>query len=259
MSTLTRPDLPSGTDHGAETSLVPPLVPNDTPHEFTGPVIPHDVQNELAGGNVGPKRLLLLPSAASEEDQLSQADTASPLRVKLITGIVALAALTALAYFLIPLAADKQPKPPSDRSTGLQSPPAAPGGETKSAQLPTPSSEPSNPPSSGPLVQPPAEPAVAPKDTRIEAPPQIAPTGPQADDAAMASPEGGPERWGVLFLQRSGVNLRSAPSLKARTLGIPAKGTRFQVINREVDWVQVESGRLKGWINGRFLAADQPR
>jgi hypothetical protein len=35
-------------------------------------------------------------------------------------------------------------------------------------------------------------------------------------------------------------------------------GTRFEVTKRESKWVQVESGALSGWINGRLLAANEP-
>jgi len=38
-----------------------------------------------------------------------------------------------------------------------------------------------------------------------------------------------------------------------------AKSTRFEVISRDADWVQVESGRVSGWISGRFLAPGEPR
>jgi len=39
----------------------------------------------------------------------------------------------------------------------------------------------------------------------------------------------------------------------------PKIGTRFEVTNRESNWVQVESGALRGWINGRFLAVNEPQ
>jgi hypothetical protein len=63
----------------------------------------------------------------------------------------------------------------------------------------------------------------------------------------------------VVFLQRPGVNIRSTPSATSKVLGTAPKGKRFEVTNREGEWVQVESGRLKGWINSQFLAPSGPR
>ena len=37
------------------------------------------------------------------------------------------------------------------------------------------------------------------------------------------------------------------------------QGTRFTATRREGDWIQVENGRLKGWINSQFLVPDKPR
>jgi hypothetical protein len=62
----------------------------------------------------------------------------------------------------------------------------------------------------------------------------------------------------IVFLQRSGVHIRSAPSTNGRVLATVPKGTRFKVTNREGDWVQVESDRFNGWIRSRFLAANEP-
>ncbi len=62
----------------------------------------------------------------------------------------------------------------------------------------------------------------------------------------------------IVFLQRPGVHIRSAPSTNGRILAIAPKGTRFKVTNREGDWVQVESDRFSGWIRSRFLAANEP-
>jgi hypothetical protein len=62
----------------------------------------------------------------------------------------------------------------------------------------------------------------------------------------------------IVFLQRPGVNVRSAPSTNGHILGNAPKGTRFKVTSREGDWVQVESDRFSGWIRSRFLAANEP-
>ena len=63
----------------------------------------------------------------------------------------------------------------------------------------------------------------------------------------------------LVFLQRPGVNIRSAPAGNAHVLGTAPKGTQFTATAREGDWVRVENTRLKGWINSLFLAPDKPR
>jgi uncharacterized protein YgiM (DUF1202 family) len=63
----------------------------------------------------------------------------------------------------------------------------------------------------------------------------------------------------IVFLQRPGVNIRSTPSANGTVVGAARKGTRFQVTNREGDWVQVEGDRLKGWINSQFLGPNDAR
>jgi len=63
----------------------------------------------------------------------------------------------------------------------------------------------------------------------------------------------------VLYLQRPGVNIRSATSPTGSAVGTAPKGTGFKVTNRQGDWIQVEKGRLKGWINAGFLAPSEPR
>ena len=61
-----------------------------------------------------------------------------------------------------------------------------------------------------------------------------------------------------VFLQRPGVNIRSAPSGNAPVLGTAPRGTQFTVSSRDGDWVQVENTRLKGWINSQFLGPNKP-
>jgi hypothetical protein len=63
----------------------------------------------------------------------------------------------------------------------------------------------------------------------------------------------------LVFLQRPGVNIRSAPSANAPVLGTAPRGTQFTATGREGDWVQVENTRGKGWINSQFLAPDKPQ
>jgi hypothetical protein len=92
---------------------------------------------------------------------------------------------------------------------------------------------------------------------------------PPAARTAEASPQGVPsaetpqttsavQNQDLVFLQRPGVNIRSAPSMNAPVLGTAPKGTQFTATSREGDWVQVESTRWKGWISSQFLAPDRP-
>jgi hypothetical protein len=94
---------------------------------------------------------------------------------------------------------------------------------------------------------------VVPPASLTEASPQVAPSAvtPQTTSAAQ-NPD-------FVFLQRPGVNIRSAPSGNAPVLGTAPKGTRFTATSREGDWVQVENTSLKGWISSQFLAANKPQ
>ena len=63
----------------------------------------------------------------------------------------------------------------------------------------------------------------------------------------------------LVFLQRPGVNIRSAPTGNAPVLGTAPRGTQFTATGRERDWVRVENTRWKGWINSQFLVPDKPQ
>ena len=80
--------------------------------------------------------------------------------------------------------------------------------------------------------------------------PQVGAVTPQTTSTAQ-NPD-------LVFLQRPGVNIRSAPSANAPVLGTAPRGTQFTATGREGDSVQVENTRLKGWINSQFLAPDKP-
>src|SRR4029079_4758711 len=82
--------------------------------------------------------------------------------------------------------------------------------------------------------------------------PQVAP-GAVTPQTASGAQNGAP-----LFLQRPGVNIRSAPSGNAPVLGTAPRGTQFTATSREGDWVEVENPRWKGWINSQFLAPNKP-
>jgi hypothetical protein len=77
-------------------------------------------------------------------------------------------------------------------------------------------------------------------------------------NAALRETDSATQKEDIVFLQRPGVHIRSAPSTTGRVLATAPKGTRFKVTNREGDWVQVESDRFSGWIRSRFLAANEP-
>jgi Bacterial SH3 domain len=98
-------------------------------------------------------------------------------------------------------------------------------------------------------------PVQAPLTERPAAPPaQIANPAPRNGEATNPASR----NLEVLFLQRSGVNVRSAASRTSRVVGTARKGTRFEVTNRQGRWVEVNSGRIKGWISDRFLASNAP-
>jgi hypothetical protein len=87
--------------------------------------------------------------------------------------------------------------------------------------------------------------AAVPAPSSVEASPQVTPS--------LVTP-----KTELLFLQRPGVNIRSAPSGNAPVLGTAPKGTQFTATKREGDWVQVENPRWSGWISSQFLAPNKP-
>jgi hypothetical protein len=97
-----------------------------------------------------------------------------------------------------------------------------------------------------------------PPSITAETSPDAAPNAVTANVAPNQTVSGS-QNQEIVFLQRSGVNIRSTPSTNGPILGTAPKGTRLKVINREGEWVQVESGRSSGWINSQFLAPDEPQ
>jgi hypothetical protein len=105
-------------------------------------------------------------------------------------------------------------------------------------------------------------------ETQVQAAPTVAEPSPGAVAASLtaASPQAvtpqttsTAQNPDLVFLQRPGVNIRSAPSSNAPVLGTAPRGTQFTATGREGDWVQVENTRLKGWINSQFVAPDKPQ
>ena len=120
-------------------------------------------------------------------------------------------------------------------------------------------------------------------ESSSETPAQLAPTGPEPSRGASVVPSpdnppsiaggasrqvapgavtpqtaSGAQNGDPLFLQRPGVNIRSAPSGNAPVLGTAPRGTQFTASSRDGDWVQVENAQLKGWINSQFLGPNKP-
>lgn len=85
-----------------------------------------------------------------------------------------------------------------------------------------------------------------------EASPQVArnAVSPQVPSAAQGQD--------LVYLQRPGVNIRSAPSLNAQVLGTAPRATQFTARSREGDWVKIENERWKGWVHSQFLAPNKP-
>jgi hypothetical protein len=168
---------------------------------------------------------------------------------------------------------DSAPAAPSP-STPVQAPSAAsPERTTSSAEVPAPvrPAQPARPPAEAPAQAAPAPDApvpiappvavpspVAPAQVAPPASIPVAPARPATNSAALRPPAPVPQGGQTLFLQRPGVNIRSNPSTGANVVGSAPKGTRFEVTNRNGEWVQVESGRLKGWISARFLGPNPP-
>ena len=171
---------------------------------------------------------------------------------KLVAGAagVATIGLCALAYFFSVSAGEKTSSQTAELAPAVQSSPAttvqaAPGVPGRS---PAPAAAAAWP---DPSPINPARP-----EERGKASPKGAPPAPL--EAAVPQTPSASQNRDVVYLQRPGVHIRSTPSTNGNAVGTAPKGTRFQVTNREAEWVQVESGRLKGWINARFLAPNEP-
>ena len=176
-------------------------------------------------------------------------------------------AIGTLGYFLWPSAQEKTTPPSSSEQSTLttrpQSPaepretqalnaPPAPGNADGSSAPAEPSYRPAPPPA---LTWPDPPPLPVQRGPNVGQPLDIAPTA--STPSTAANPPSTHDT--VLFLQRPGVNIREAPSPTGKVVGTAPRGTRFQVTNRQAEWVQVENGRLKGWISARFLGPEEPQ
>jgi hypothetical protein len=161
------------------------------------------------------------------------------------TAIVAVVGITTLAYFWAS-AGEKKATQSAKPSAAMQASVEAPAQPSSGMPEPTPE------PSAG-IAWP-----DSPRSMTAEISPEIAPAAP-TDNPSQRQTDSESQKQEFVFLQRPGVNIRSEPSTNGRVLGTARKGARLKVTIREGDWMRVESGRLKGWINSQFLATNEPR
>jgi hypothetical protein len=165
-------------------------------------------------------------------------------RRKLIAGAAIIAALgvAGLTYFFL---ASPGAKAPADTSPSASSPTAVES-SSKTQVQPAPTVAEPSPGASGVVPSPDVAASLT-----AAASPQVGAVTPQTTSTAQ-NPD-------LVFLQRPGVNIRSAASANAPVLGTAPRGTQFTATGREGDWVQVENTRWKGWINSQFVAPDKPQ
>ena len=237
-----------GIDHVAN-SWVPPTAPTEPSTDddtFLG---------EQAFGATPWDEDRFQPAEQSDIDQILMGF--GPLRKLIIgTAIVAALAVGVLGYFFWPAAGEKKAMETAEATPAVQSATVAP--VQAAPRTPEPSLSgatavawPDLPPS-GIVGGSPQIPAAAPAGN-TQTPQTPAPAG-NTQTRQPAS-----QNTDIVFLQRPGVNIRSTPAANGPVLGTASKGTRFKAAKRDGDWVQVESDRLKGWINSQFLGPNAPR
>jgi hypothetical protein len=216
----------------------PPLAPDGT--TATGHVLLREDNIHAAMGDED-------PSQPPEPSNLSETFGS---RRKLIAGVAIIAAfaVAAVTYFFLASPGAKAPAETAVQSSSetpaqpaLNVPePSSPTRVESSSEAPAPTVPEPSRGASGAVPSP-----DVPAPLTAEASPQVAPSAvtPNRD---------------LVFLQRPGVNIRSAPSGNAPVLGTAPRGTRFTATSREGDWVQVENPNWKGWINSQFLAPNKP-
>ena len=180
-----------------------------------------------------------------ENDFAEPGASFGPHRKLIIVGSVIVAALgiTALAYIWTS---------PGERTTAQSEQPVLPVQPSQAPPQPSPETASSKLPDPSVAVAWPDLPGSITVDTSKVAP--AAPSGPDTPRPTVSLSQ----KPDTVFLQRPGVNIRSAPSTNADVVGKAPKGMRFKVTNREGDWVQVESAQFSGWIKSQFLAANKP-
>jgi Bacterial SH3 domain len=200
----------------------------------------------------------------AQQSGLQQILTRFALKRRRITGsdaLVAVLAVSALTYLLWPTAGEKKERETAAATSAVQSAPVAPVqtaprvAEPALAAAPV-VARPDPPP--WVTVEPSSQIAAITPSVPVEASPQIAAAAPAADTTPRHTMPAS-QNQDIAFVQRPGVNIRSAPSTAGTVVGTPPKGTRFKVMKRNADWVQVESDRFKGWINTQFVGPNEPR
>ena len=195
-----------------------------------------------------------------EQNALSETRTSFGSRRKLVfgTGIAAALGVCACAYFLLASANDKTEAQRAEVSAAIQAVPASAiqvgqsGTSAENGSSSITQARPMEPVDASQIKE-----AVysSQKTEPVEASQKV------GSGALTTPPEPlAPARAeDILFLQRPNVNIRSTPSISGSVVGTAPKGTRFKVMSRDADWVQVQNGRLKGWINAQLLAPIEPR
>jgi hypothetical protein len=240
MATGNSTEAPLNQDRFAQSSL------DDPPEFWVPPLAPPET---TAAADILLRQGTSIIIQAPDKSDLREIDTSLSLRRKVIAGTAIVAALgvAALAYLFLASAAEKTPTQSAESALAVQSSGVAPV-QVAPRMIPEPSSATPNA-----VAWPDLPPSVT-----VEASPQLAPAARTGNTATHQTvpPWENPD---IVFLQRPGVNIRSTPSATGAVVGTARKGMRFEVTNREADWVQVESGLLKGWINSQFLAPNEPR
>jgi hypothetical protein len=231
-------------------------VGSDSAEFWAPPVAPIETSPPAANARAS-LRLRALYADENDPPQLSQHIGSGR---KLITGIAVVLALglSALACFFLASPSEKATTQTAELAPSVPSTPAK--------AIPSVAPAAANPnvapaaaaPSAAPVA---ATPVVAPAARTAGAAPAAAALPPWAEPSPepVQAPPKVAQSGPVLYLQRPGVNIRSTPSPTGSAVGTAPKGTRFKVTNRQGDWIQVEKGRLKGWINTGFLAPSEPR
>ncbi len=255
--TEVRPNMrPNGNDYDGTLNppvelRAPPLAPNET----------------TAAGHALLRVDTFRPAIDGEDHPFQPSKPSNPsgtfgARGPLIAGtaIIATLGLAGLTYFFFASPGAKVPAEPAP--IAVQSSSETP--VEAAANVPEPSSPPSVESSSetaaqlAPTVLEPSRGASVvlspdnPSSIAAGASRQVAPGAVTPQTASAA------QKLDPVFLQRPGVNIRSAPSGNASVLGTAPRGTQFTVSSREGDWVQVENAQLKGWINSQFLGPNKP-
>jgi hypothetical protein len=181
----------------------------------------------------------------AEESDLHQILRGSESQRKRIVGTAAVVALAvvALTYNFWPAAGEKEKTETAEASKAVQSAPVVP--------VQTAWRIPERSPAGSTAV---AWPDLPPSAT-VEPSHQVM-SAASAGNTAVRQTAPPWENHGIVLVQRPGVNIRSTPSANGIVVATAPKGTRFTATDQQGDWVRVESGPLKGWINSQFLAAN---